>query len=100
MIILDEYLVGLYLILLQSLMEYTETSYGSMSQMSTFFLPLMPSTGKNNGDYDAESSIDILLALTLYRSSFYSMAMLARLSKAAVCYGVSMSVRFGLLEFI
>ena len=82
-------------------MEYTESSYGSMSQMSTFLFPLMPSTGKNNDDYDdAESSIDILSAQTLYRSSFYSMAMLARLSKAAVCYGVSMSVRFGLLEFI
>ena len=79
-------------------MEYTESSYGSMSQMSTFLSPLMPSTGKNNDD--AESSIDILSAQTLYRSSFYSMAMLARLSKAAVCYGVSMSVRFGLLEFV
>ena len=58
-------------------MEYTESSYGSMSQMSTFLSPLMPSTGKNNDDYDdAESSIDILSAQTLYRSSFYSMAML------------------------
>ena len=83
-------------------MEYTESSYGSMSQMSTFLFPLMPSTGKNNDDYDddAESSIDILSAQTLYRSSFYSMAMLARLSKAAVCYGVSMSVRFVLTSRI